>query len=697
MPTLQRIRLEIDFETSATNTDTLIFTSNDAEAEALPAGSHAIIREINGAGGNFKPEGIADLSAAFSVILEDVREGAGTLLGRLLHTYSFWNGRDCRLQFRGQTYLLRVEKVQYPATGVMTVRLVDRLRKYITKQFPEQTTIALTADITGSATAIAYDGGTLVAGTYYRMGDEAVLATDADTITRAQLGTSNAAHSSDEAVQEMVQYSGTHVLDIIRDIFTKIGVPSSYVDAAVWDNIKNNQLPQQTVSKWLIPSPKSVEDTINSLGTLAVVGIAYDPTSGTVVPYSLTPWENQSSIVLDDDLMSSPQLEVAEDVFATQIAMRFGSSSPIRDVETEWTTSYRSINASTESPFEYGTSKERVFYVPQLSVADSTLAKRAVDRLSLRYAKSDYPPVRLTVTVPLTIIGSCVPGTVFRVLSDKYSMRQGATGVQVPILMQVTERNIIPSANQIDLTLLEYLPSTLQTITDYIIASSTSNFNIYDHYLSPPQPISPTITLAAGVEVSSTLAGKAALTTGPLHPASAVTLILETGASIIGAGGKGGGGTHYGTVTYSSGGDAVYVDGCSLNLTNNGLIGGGGGGGSANYIGLDDGNVAQILGGGGGAGVTAGIGGLAGTYATGAPARNGEDGTRLLGGAGGVAGVFNGGAGGDLGEIGGLIPFPFGHSVPAYSSSSGGHGIYVGYGAGVTYATKGDIRGAAPA
>ncbi len=157
-------------------------------------------------------------------------------------------------------------------------------------------------------------------------------------------------------------------------------------------------------------------------------------------------------------------------------------------------------------------------------------------------------------------------------------------------------------------------------------------------------PLSCTVTVSPGAIVGSSSTGAYAFDTGSTFPiGTSISLVVGSGAYIVGAGGTG---NSPGAAT--AGGPALRAQ-YLLSVTNGGVIGGGGGGGGPGLINHGD---ARWASGGGGAGNNPGIislqdggdqGSTSGTLTTG-----GSQGNQPKGGGGPITG-----AGGNLGAAGG--------------------------------------------
>lgn len=176
------------------------------------------------------------------------------------------------------------------------------------------------------------------------------------------------------------------------------------------------------------------------------------------------------------------------------------------------------------------------------------------------------------------------------------------------------------------------------------ISANTQNYNLRAAAVTAGwdqvKALNAVITVAPGVVVGSASTGSYGFDTGVTFPSgTSLTLVIGSGAYVVGMSGSGGIGA-YGYLSYTSypgggGGPALRAQ-QAISITNNGTIGGGGGGG------------------GGGAGSVSGSGKSATPY-YGPSGGNGAGYTTLSGASvtTGQAGSGGSGAGGGLGSGGG--------------------------------------------
>lgn len=234
------------------------------------------------------------------------------------------------------------------------------------------------------------------------------------------------------------------------------------------------------------------------------------------------------------------------------------------------------------------------------------------------------------------------------------------------------------NTNRIPFSITYTASSTTPTFLDLDIGKTFG-------YRRADGPVALDVTIAANVVLGSNSVNSYAFYTGSYPSGSTLTLTLQPGAYISGAGGTGGTGQLVSGTGMTQGGNgggalAIYVN---TTLINNGRIqgGGGGGGGAARRT------VSSITypggSGGGGAGAVAGVGGpQVGSPPD--PSTAGQVGTLLLGGLGGASSPTSafGGIGGTPGVAGNV-----GQSGVVAGASGGSGGPAIGLRSGFTITT----------
>lgn len=246
------------------------------------------------------------------------------------------------------------------------------------------------------------------------------------------------------------------------------------------------------------------------------------------------------------------------------------------------------------------------------------------------------------------------------------------------------------------------------TVASVSLGGNEHNVDIFERAGRPAGAATVTVSVAAGVLISSMDAQTPALDFAGFAAASIINIINE--GDIQGCGGKGARGGSAGDANSaniffaaangSPGGDAIRLPStaCTTNITNvNGRIwggGGGGGGGGPSHNG--DGTDVGSTGGGGGGGAGGGTPGEGGAHCTamgasGLSGGRGRNGTFGTGGAGvtsgGTGAAATGGSGGDWGSVGssGQAQTGFTFDAPAGTGGAAGKAVNVNGGTAPTF------------
>lgn len=234
-----------------------------------------------------------------------------------------------------------------------------------------------------------------------------------------------------------------------------------------------------------------------------------------------------------------------------------------------------------------------------------------------------------------------------------------------------------------------------RVIDPITLLADTSNYNLFTAAGSPTDVVDVTITINAGVTVSSASTASYAFDTGIFPAGSSLTLINN--GIILGRGGNGGLGYNApgtnpltGAPTPGAAGGPAFRAQSAISITNNNRIAGGGGGGN--------GGVGGEFGSGGGGG---GIGVSAGGLGVG---DNGVGGTLTAAGRGGNPGGYtppsiawdpDGNAIADGGGYGGSYGLPGGRAYGDTAPTTGGAaGAAVVGNSNITWAVTGTRNGA---
>lgn len=627
----------------------------------------------------------------------------GTFFGKLFSRNKHIVGRTMRVRegfhqnlsvfsttsLRDRVYI--IDSIQGPdsegvvrITGKDVLKLADDNRATA----PAPSTTYLNGAITNSGTTVVLNDGS-----GYVLGDKIAVESEIITLgtksthtftgcTRGAEGTTAEAHEDGSKVQKCLIYTNENVRDVIEDLLvTYAGVPSAYIPTADWDDEKAGSLASFDVTR-IIPKPIAVKDLLEELCDQCQASLWFDDLAQELRLKGESQFDTIAGMVTEDTELREEGVDTTLETKRqiTRVTYYYAPRTPFAEQKPEqYKRVHVEIDADAESTNAYAAQRAKVVYSKWFLSTDQVTVELAAGRMLDRYSTI---PLAVTFELDAAHTDAYQMGDVLDIRTSAVQNYDGTDGTLRAQILKITPRE---AGHSYKYEALTYFPEST-TVANQTISSNTTNYNLFAALGGPPGPIEVTVTINAGVVVSSNNPSLAAFSTVGLHPDSVITVVLGAGAKILGRGGDGG--------TFISGGTGIGQDGthgielgCPIILNNGGTIRGGGGGGGA----TDATQVfSKLLGGGGGAGSSVGTGG-AGTGGAGA------NGTETAGGAGQVDGAYSGAAGGSPGVAGsyGFVWGSFGGIFTPYALVAGGAKGYAikTHGYTVTYAATGTIVG----
>jgi hypothetical protein len=547
-------------------------------------------------------------------------------------------------------------------------------------------------------------------------------------VGRGQFGTTAIDHSAGDRVQWCLRYTGTTAADVIYDLMVTYGnVPASFINKDNWDD-ELSEFAQFNFAA-VITEPTPVVTLINEVLEQAGVSIWWDELAATVRFQVLR--QTTGAVVYNDDFMLAGSFAQIDqpDKRVSEVWIYYDQISPLQNLDER--TNYRiaRLRTSTESFENHGTASVRQIFSRWMPAAAGTAVERLQEFILARFAE---PPKAFSFQLlrdpdlPAPNLGQAV-----RVQSFFNQDAHGIPKISVCqiIQLQATSASWQVLAEEILTSDVDVPPLIAGVYIVPIDVSRTDGVNLRTEFLSwyaiEPDPGDTVVCIVrGGVVLGQTRADLPAFRTGTGWAAGVdIQLIVSPGAFIVGRGGDGGNVIRKQFFSGGSGtrpgGPAVWAE-HDLDVVNNGVIGGGGGGGGGSAalvyqffnIFFSERYISIACSGGAGAGNLAGAANATSVdSATISQGINGVGGSLEIGGAafatsgatGDKAGAVAGGAGGNLGQPGGNASASASSGTPAdtvrFDSQVGGAAgaAIVESGGTVTYTTRGDIRGAAPA
>jgi hypothetical protein len=563
---------------------------------------------------------------------------------------------------------------------------------------------------------------------------------DIFTFVRGLRGTEAIAHDANTRVQLCLAYTSDSAADILYDLITEYSqTPASYINKDDWDDELSEFTPVYLYTA-LITEPTSVVELINEVLQQAGLTIWWDEIGATIRLQVLRFPAGTAFVYNDDHILAGTFSQKDQpDKRVSELWTYYDQISPIENLTER--TNYRlaQLRVSTDSLTNHGEPAIRQIFSRWMPATAGAAVEALQEFILARFAE---PPRVFTLDLlrepllPTPALGQSI--------SIESIFNQDDEGLPQLSVCQIIQLYATDSTWRVmaeEILRSDVDPPPPPVVGTYVVPidSNVTNFNLRTEFLrwyGTEVTSGETVlcVVRSNVVVGSTTTGAPAWTTGSGWPAG-VNLVLQirAGAFVVGAGGSGGAARTasdffstnifvYLTPPATAGGTAITVQ-YDIDITNDGVIGGGGGGGGGavqKYDGLSAGGsfikYAVQSSGGGGAGSTAGGAGIAasaGTYDI-VIVRAGSNGALANGGSGGANAFADppiltsgcaiisatGGAGGNLGQAGGNGIIAGGDALctpTAITTGAAAGAAIVESGGTVTYTTRGDIRGAAPA
>lgn len=503
---------------------------------------------------------------------------------------------------------------------------------------------------------------------------------DTLTLTRAQYNTEAKAHNADATVQVAYQ-KNDQVHEIVYDaLVTYAGIDSSFVSTSAWQSEVDTYL--SGLLDGIITKPMDVNKVLRELADDMPHYLWWDEKQQLIQLTALkSPPETANTLNMDNNFIEDSVVFRDEvDMRISTVFVHYGQINPNEKINEPSNFEQTYARIDTNSISKYGSSEVKVVYSRWINNSNTAAARQLAALYGRRFA--DIPRA---VEFKLDPKDSDLWIGVSRALNHR--QLTDFSGSPVDIIFQIISAS--EGKNQFAYKGLEYtygdsLPEDEgggdPGVDLVIISSDEQNLNLrtrYDSlYTTPDATTVAKFVVEAGVVVGSSSTGTNALETGSWPTGATITLQINSGGYVVGAGGDGASTT---ASAGGAGGDAINM-GHDMELINNGTIGGGGGGGGAgDGFNAEFGSSASGDGGGG-------AGNDVGTSV------GGSNGTLENGGAGQLDSNNNafakGGDGGDLGQAGDTGVGNDGTSAGGAAGNAINKNGYT-----LTQTTAGDIRG----
>ncbi len=207
-----------------------------------------------------------------------------------------------------------------------------------------------------------------------------------DGLTRAQAGTTAAAHNANDRVQRVIYYNARPFHEILYDLFvTWGGIPANYIDFAAWGIEKTTYRPDYNFTSF-IAEPTKVDDLAGEVCLQAVANVWWDERIQKIVMNAVKP-EPSPVLLTDDDAIVAGSLSIIEkpEERASQAHVYYIQRSPIPSVTERTNYTRASVYIDVLKQVQYGGEPQiRELYcrfIPSQALANN-LAQTYLDRFS---------------------------------------------------------------------------------------------------------------------------------------------------------------------------------------------------------------------------------------------------------------------------------------------------------------------------
>ena len=207
-----------------------------------------------------------------------------------------------------------------------------------------------------------------------------------DGLTRAQAGTTAAAHNANDRVQRVIYYNARPFHEILYDLFvTWGGIPANYIDFAAWGIEKTTYRPDYNFTAF-IAEPTKVDDLAGEVCLQAVSNVWWDERIQKIMMKAVRP-EPSPVLLTDDDAIVAGSLSIIEkpEERASQAHVYYIQRSPVPSVTERTNYTRASVYIDVLKQVQYGGEPQiRELYcrfIPSQALANN-LAQTYLDRFS---------------------------------------------------------------------------------------------------------------------------------------------------------------------------------------------------------------------------------------------------------------------------------------------------------------------------
>lgn len=336
----------------------------------------------------------------------------GTFWSKWLARNPYYENRALRVRegYVGQTlaemdvrnYL--IERVEGPSNGVVKIVAKDMLKRLDSDRSqapaPSEGTVSVGFSAVAASFALAPAGiGTTysTSGTARISGELFTFTRSSDTITfvsRGIRGTTAAAHTAEDTVQEVLVYTDAPVIDVIYELMTTYaGIDPSIIPLADWEAQADRWLGGFELTTW-IAEPTGVAELISEIIEQSIIFLWWDEVAQQIKLQVLRPFDpffsNEAVPIGDDNniIAESVEIERKPEERISQVTVYYGQINPTAGITDPVNYARRLVqrNANAEADEQYGEPRVKEIFARWLGSASGGGALTIASRLLARYA-----------------------------------------------------------------------------------------------------------------------------------------------------------------------------------------------------------------------------------------------------------------------------------------------------------------------
>lgn len=464
--------------------------------------------------------------------------------------------------------------------GKASFSLKDPLQLVSNKQAlaPAPSNGSLNSAITNSATSLTLTPSGVgndeypASAFYVKISSEVLLCSsrsgDVLTVSRGELNTTAAAHSSNDTVQLCLEYTGQPVDEVQADLLINYAkVPAYYIPKGAWQatiDTYTNSNPDRVIT-----DPTRVQTLVSELCEQWPHKLFWDDREQQITLDAI--WEppaSANSLDQNNDLM---ELSVQDkpDMQISSMFVFYGQIDPTKKIDEKDNYQITYVRANTDAIARYNSNNTKTIFAPWISTANGATARRVAQLYGRRFGITPRQVKFLLEDKDADVWLGENRFINHRDICDR-------NGNPVDTLFEITSAS---ESKAYEYVALEYDYDEELSIDDNLqidvidLPVNERELNLRTRYDSvfgtPTASTEVKFIVYSGVVIGSNTVSVGAIDTGSWPAGAVVTLQIDSGF-VVGKGGT--------TNPHVVGGPAIVLS-YDLTIINNGTIGGGGGAG----------------------------------------------------------------------------------------------------------------------